>query len=268
MRPDTGGDPEPIKGLGRFEHEAVSFDPRSGVAFLTEDSETPFGCCYRYLPQKPLGGQGSLHAGGALAAMKVPGVTKDLSEVAEAGTRITGVEWIPVPHPDPGGADTPVRHQVIELGATPIPNEARGGDQTARCGSCPAGPTGRTRRTRRNAARGVHAGQIWSYDPIDGALDLVVAFPKGTPHDEPDNITVGPHGFAPACTDSDEDQWLLGITPDGGTFPFGFNALNDEEFAGVTFSPDGSTLFVNIQGPPGLTLAIWGPWRRPTARRR
>jgi secreted PhoX family phosphatase len=23
---------------------------------------------------------------------------------------------------------------------------------------------------------------------------------------------------------------------------------------------DGRTLFVNIQGPPGLTFAIWGPW--------
>jgi secreted PhoX family phosphatase len=34
-----------------------------------------------------------------------------------------------------------------------------------------------------------------------------------------------------------------------------------EEFAGVTFSPDGETLFVNVQ-IPGLTFAIWGPWDR------
>jgi uncharacterized protein len=33
------------------------------------------------------------------------------------------------------------------------------------------------------------------------------------------------------------------------------------EFAGVTFSPDGQTLFVNIQ-VPGITLAIWGPFDR------
>jgi len=32
------------------------------------------------------------------------------------------------------------------------------------------------------------------------------------------------------------------------------------EFAGATFSPDGTTLFVNIQ-QSGLTLAITGPWR-------
>ena len=31
------------------------------------------------------------------------------------------------------------------------------------------------------------------------------------------------------------------------------------EFAGACFSPDGQTLFVNIQWP-GMTLAITGPW--------
>jgi secreted PhoX family phosphatase len=31
-------------------------------------------------------------------------------------------------------------------------------------------------------------------------------------------------------------------------------------FAGATFSPDGSTLFVNLQSP-GLTFAMTGPWR-------
>ena len=35
-----------------------------------------------------------------------------------------------------------------------------------------------------------------------------------------------------------------------------------EEFAGATFSPDGGTLFVNIQAAQGITFAIWGPWGR------
>jgi secreted PhoX family phosphatase len=35
----------------------------------------------------------------------------------------------------------------------------------------------------------------------------------------------------------------------------------EEEFAGATFSPDGQTLFVNIQRP-GITFAIWGDWSR------
>jgi secreted PhoX family phosphatase len=36
------------------------------------------------------------------------------------------------------------------------------------------------------------------------------------------------------------------------------------EFTGVTFSPDGSTLFVNAQGK-GLTLAITGPFKESIA---
>ncbi|HEY0891421.1 MAG TPA: alkaline phosphatase PhoX [Cellvibrio sp.] len=32
------------------------------------------------------------------------------------------------------------------------------------------------------------------------------------------------------------------------------------EFCGACFSPDGTTLFVNIQ-QPGFTLAITGPWQ-------
>ena len=36
----------------------------------------------------------------------------------------------------------------------------------------------------------------------------------------------------------------------------------NDEFAGSTFSPNGQTLFVNIQAGRGMTFAIWGPWER------
>ena len=39
----------------------------------------------------------------------------------------------------------------------------------------------------------------------------------------------------------------------------GRNRYNDKELAGVCFSPDGTTLFVNIYSP-GITLAITGRW--------
>jgi secreted PhoX family phosphatase len=35
-----------------------------------------------------------------------------------------------------------------------------------------------------------------------------------------------------------------------------------DEFAGSTFSPDGRTLYVNIQASNGMTFAIWGPWEQ------
>jgi secreted PhoX family phosphatase len=107
-----------------------------------------------------------------------------------------------------------------------------------------------------------HSGQIWRYDPLSRSIELVVVIPVGSPFDGPDNITSSPHGFALACTDGEDDQWLIGITDGGELFPFARNAFDDSELAGATFSPDGKTLFVNVQGTPALTFAIWGPWQR------
>jgi secreted PhoX family phosphatase len=57
---------------------------------------------------------------------------------------------------------------------------------------------------------------------------------------------------------------MRGLGLDGVVFDFARNAVpgyETMEFAGATFSPDGRTLFVNIQ-TPGLTFAIWGDWDR------
>src|SRR5262249_54272823 len=53
---------------------------------------------------------------------------------------------------------------------------------------------------------------------------------------------------------------VLWVTQSGALFKFAKNSLNNSKFAGATFSPDGSTFFVNIQSP-GLTLAITGDWQ-------
>jgi secreted PhoX family phosphatase len=48
-------------------------------------------------------------------------------------------------------------------------------------------------------------------------------------------------------------------------FDFARNAIagrQQEEFAGSTFAPDRTLLFVNIQAGSGVTFAIWGPWKR------
>jgi uncharacterized protein len=59
---------------------------------------------------------------------------------------------------------------------------------------------------------------------------------------------------------------VMGITPDGQVYPFARNRLNDSEFAGPTFSPDGNTFFVNFQNP-GITFAVWGPFGGQSAAR-
>ena len=58
----------------------------------------------------------------------------------------------------------------------------------------------------------------------------------------------------------------MGITPDGQVYVFASNRLNDSEFAGPTFAPDGKTFFVNFQNP-GKTFAIWGPFKQRDSRR-
>ena len=110
-------------------------------------------------------------------------------------------------------------------------------------------------------------GQVWQYTPQDkdkGKLKLIFESPEEAVLDMPDNLCVSPNGGLLVCEDGHNEQYLRGLTRDGRIFDFAKNILRGyegKEFAGATFSPDGQTLFVNIQ-TPGLTLAIWGPWER------
>jgi secreted PhoX family phosphatase len=74
------------------------------------------------------------------------------------------------------------------------------------------------------------------------------------------------------CEDGPVDNYIRRLDHDGHLQNLALNRLKrnaapnapryGEEFAGATFSPDGDTLFVNIQASQGITFAIWGPWRR------
>ena len=75
-----------------------------------------------------------------------------------------------------------------------------------------------------------------------------------------DNITVAPDGTLFLCEDGGGEQYVIGCDPaTGALWPFVRNALNGSEFAGANFSPDGKTMYVNIQNP-STTFAITGPW--------
>src|SRR3990167_894601 len=57
--------PVPLAAMGRFKHEAVCIDPRTGVAYLTEDETDGRGLFYRFLPND----RTSLAKGGRLQAL-------------------------------------------------------------------------------------------------------------------------------------------------------------------------------------------------------
>ncbi|MFE0083188.1 alkaline phosphatase PhoX, partial [[Kitasatospora] papulosa] len=254
-----GADPRrtgavPLTAMGRFQHEAVAIDPRNGIVYETEDAfEKPFGLFYRFLPEKPLGGRGSLRAGGALEAMRVPGVP-DLSVIQETGATFDRIEWVPVP--DPQAARTPIRHQ--DFGPKGITHAQKlegcywGGSSVYFVSSFAHSAEG-------SAAD--HFGQVWRYEPKRRRLTLVIVFGPDTdvqlPGESPDNICLAAGGGLMVCEDGGGAQHVLGVTRRGEVYAMARGAQNigtDEEpewgeFAGVTFSPDGATMFVNCYTP-------------------
>ncbi|MEV7105221.1 alkaline phosphatase PhoX [Streptomyces atroolivaceus] len=265
-----GADPRrtgavPLTAMGRFQHEAVAVDPKNGVVYETEDAfEKPFGLFYRFLPEKPLGGTGSLRAGGALEAMRVPGVA-DLSAIQETGASFDRIEWVPVP--DPQATGTPIRLQ--DFGPKGITHAQKlegcywGGSSVYFVSSFAHSSEG-------SAAD--HFGQVWRYEPKRRRLTLVIVFGPDSdvqlPGESPDNICLAAGGGLMVCEDGGGAQHVLGVTRRGEVYAMARGRQNIGtaedpewgEFAGVTFSPDGGTMFVNCY-TPGTTFAVRGPWR-------
>jgi secreted PhoX family phosphatase len=120
------------------------------------------------------------------------------------------------------------------------------------------------------AGFGNGSGQIWAYRIEDKILQLLFQSPGPDVLDLPDNMTVSRRGTLIICEDNVNDNFLRGMTRGGQIFDIALNRLVsqlgskpprfNDEFAGATFSPDGGTLFVNIQASRGISFAIWGPW--------
>ena len=103
-------------------------------------------------------------------------------------------------------------------------------------------------------------GQVFSITNGGEDLQLIAESHDHNLLENADNLTVAPNGDLIVCEDrKHEINRLVGMTPTGELYHLAQNHLRSE-WAGACFSPDGSTLFVNIQGP-GLTIAITGPWR-------
>lgn len=273
---DANRNPVPLEAMGRFAHEAVVVDPKTGDCYLTEDAGGPNGLLYRFEPANPLGGLHSLRDGGDLFAMAIPGVP-DLSVFSEVGVELP-VEWKPVPDPSALGALGAVRRQFSWWDKTnraaPVHVQRPGGDVTrarklegAWWGDGKAFiVTSFARVSSSDWSDAAHDGQVWSYDPKRSVLRLEAHFPVSADHgsdavDGPDNICVNPWGGVFLAEDGEGIQHLVAVTETGEHVLFARNALNDSEFCGVVFSPDGKTLFANIQSP-GHTFAITGPFAR------
>jgi secreted PhoX family phosphatase len=261
-KPGNNLDPKPLKFLGRFAHEAVAVDPDTHVIYETEDATGPNGLLYRWTPPAsalPLE-KGSLRAlpddAGTLEAMRAwsGGVfVPDLSVATEPGTTYD-VAWTPVPERD--ATTVKLREQVTATRSRKLEG-CWWGDGGAYVVASFA------RTTDGSAAQ--HDGQVWFLDPIAQTLTLKLWFAftrdQNVDVDGPDNITISPYGGVVLAEDGNGQQHIVGVTDAGETFFFARNQLNNNEFAGPTFSQDKKTLFVNIYRP-GHVFAITGPWRK------
>ena len=270
----------PIREMGFFSHEAVDIDPTTGIAYLTEDdfrgaivdpnaeiiadyttnetdpatgqpgTGTRVSFLYRYLPNDKDQRPGALQEGGTLQVLTIDQRPNYNVDLAFPGDRLQ-VVWKDV-NPE-------VPHESAEdLGA------ARFGRLE---GAYFAGGAFWFDDTIGGEAR---LGQIFRYLPASNTLELFYEGTKPGRMESPDNIVVTSWGdlwFAEdEAVDGDLVNRVVGITPDRQVYVFARNRLNDSEFAGPTFSPDGQTFFVNFQNP-GITFAVWGSFQRKSGRR-
>ncbi len=217
-----------VDDYGSFQHEAVCIDPASFTAYLTEDDGPSH--LYRMVPDD---GERDPHRGQLYALKHAHAERFDTAELP-LGARFD-VTWIEVE-----------------------PLQAR-------------------RSAKQKGAAIFHRGEgIWffdgqvyftatKYDQLfrlsptknGGRVELVA-----NDLDSPDNITVAPWGDVFVAEDQSGTCRLRVVRPNGEVSDFAENRTGlGREFAGVCFSPDGRTLFVNLQWT-GHTLAIVGPFDR------
>ena len=250
-------DPVPLKDMGRFEHEACAVHEPTGIVYMTEDRH--YSLFYRFIPDSP----GELAKGGRLQALALAGQNSYMTH-----------NW--------GGKDTmplrePLQTRWIDLDdVDPVENDlrlrgaAKGAAVFARGeGLCEADDRYAFTCTIGGPAR---LGQVFTYRPgpyegtpreqeAPGELELIAEATRDSLLRNCDNLTQAPWGDLLVCEDTGGCCGLVGIRPDGSQYSIAFNAYSDSELAGVCFSPDGKTLFLNIQYP-GMTVAITGDWRQ------
>jgi secreted PhoX family phosphatase len=288
------GDPkggEPIVPMGRFAHEAVATDQRTGIVYQTDDPGSGVGAgFYRYVPTDPA----DLFAGGRLQMLGIRNRPQsDLRENQVVGD-VQPAQWFDIDDVDPAlpanSSPTSVFGQGFSKGGAKF-NRLEGcwwdGGQSVYFVSTSGGDVKNGDVNSDGFAEGY--GQVWRYRAgrLDGDLTLIYESDGAEALDSPDNLCVTPRGGLILCEDdasSDSDlnrqapgvedvNRLIGYGRDGRVFEFAVNRLNDSELAGATFSPDGRVLFVNILGSTtgtvspytgneGMTIAITGPWYR------
>ncbi|HEX5969673.1 MAG TPA: alkaline phosphatase PhoX, partial [Intrasporangium sp.] len=270
---------EPITRAGRFAHEAVALDPVDGFLYLTEDNFGFPSGFYRYRPSHHPMESGHIDNDGSLQMLAVKRMPNAHLEAAQQQRATFTVEWVDIDDPDPTFQYTPgqLAPTTNDQALNYVGNQGRaqGAAGFSRLEGAiydngivyftstqGGGPPEESENDPTGWGNG--AGQIWAYDTNSERLRLIYESPGRSTLDFPDNVTTSRRGTLILCEDNIEDNYVRGLTRGGQLFDLALNRLVSstgeprfgDEFAGTTFSPDGGTLFVNIQAPRGITYAI------------
>jgi secreted PhoX family phosphatase len=248
-------DPIPLKAMGRFNHEAICVNPKTGIVYQTEDRND--SCIYRFIPNE----KENLRAGGKLQALVIKSKKKKdtrnwNSEKMPINKKLK-VEWVDLEDVDP--AKDSLRYQAQEKGAAIFARgEGMWFGKNEIYFSCTSGGEKKYGQVFRYVPSLQEGTVLENKEP--GTLELFLE-----PNDKEllqncDNLTVAPWGDVIMCEDRAKPN-IVGVTPTGEMYHVAENIGRPSEFAGGVFSPSGKTFFVNIQHH-GLTLAISGPWDR------
>ena len=239
----------PLKGMGRFRHEGIAFD-REGYVYQTEDRSD--GLFYRFTPKV----NRKLSKGGLLEILSFKdwrgADTRNWeNDNIEIGKQYK-VKWLNINNVNSPNDD--LRYRGRNFGGAIF---SRG--EGIFCYE------NIIYFTSTNGGKN-KTGQIWKYIPDtlnhkEGVLELFYESKDENVLNMPDNIVLSPNGDIILCEDARGRDRLVCIRNDGSIYYLANNALNNQEFAGLTYSPDGKILFINIYKPT-MTLAISGPWNR------
>jgi secreted PhoX family phosphatase len=263
----------PVPQAGRFSHEAVAW--LDGVLYETEDVREQ-SCFYRYRPRRRIDSPGDLaNSSGPLEALAIEGMPGADGDTLEVG-RAYPVTWVPIGDPDPADGATRTRQQGRSQGAVWFDRLEGCWESDGRI-LFDATEGGKPDVPGSSGTATTELGQLFEYDPRRKTLTLVFESPAPEVLQNPDNLVIVPHtGHVFLQEDSPGEQFVRGVTRGGEIYDVARTLINDSEFCGGCFSPDGRTFFLNQQGGEantpddserGLTYAIWGPFDRAGAGR-
>ena len=229
----------PVTAAGRFVHEAVAW--LGGVLYETEDRRDD-SFFYRYIPQRSSGDLPDTD--GVLQALKIKGEDNAVMDDFPRVGKSYEVEWVTIEEPNPAddtdSSPLAVGEQAKAQGAAIFDREegiwVGGGKVYFDC-----------------TEGGVDdLGQVYEFDPRSQTITLIYESTDVATLENPDNIVIVPKtGDIFLQQDSDGDQFVRGLTPEGKIYDFARTITNDTEFCGGCFSPDGTVFFLNQQGEVG-----------------